>query len=146
MRRLQALSLCLVAVAVAALAGCGGGGAGSGATVSVYAAAPLCREARKGAGEAGDLEVRVVCLPPHGSREVDLAAVGAAARRATEDSTAVAFLEAPGPGAKFSRSIVEAAGIAWVETSSGSTAMRRILETLDGSPSAPRQAVSDEIG
>jgi hypothetical protein len=128
------------------VAGCGQGGASAGATVSVYAAAPLCREARQSGGAAGGLELRVVCLPPPGSREVDLAAVGAGARRATQDSTSVAFLEAPGPAAKFSRSIVEAADVAWIETSSGATAMRRIRRGLEGDASSPRKAVLDEVG
>lgn len=146
MRRLQALSFVVLVVAVAAFAGCGTGGASSGATVSVYVAAPLCEEAQKEGRAAGDLEVRVVCLPPSGTRQVDLAAAGAAARRATEDSSSVAFLEAPGPAAKFSQAIVEAADIAWIETSSGSTAMRRIDRALEGDGSSPRKAVLDEVG
>jgi hypothetical protein len=145
-RRLQALSLIVLAALSAASVGCGQGGAASGATVAVYAAAPLCREARAGGGTAGDLQLRVVCLAPYGTGGVDLAAAGAAARRAIEDSSSVAFLEAPGPAARFSRSIVEAAGVAWVETSSGSTAMHRIRRALQGSPSSPRQAVLDEVG
>lgn len=146
MHRLQALCSVVLMVAFAAFAGCGTGGASSGATVSVYVAAPLCVEAQKEGGAVGDLEVRVVCLPPSGTRQADLAAVGAAARRATEDSRSVAFLEAPGPAAKFSQSIVEAADIAWIETSSGSTAMRRIHRALEGEGSSPRQAVLDEVG
>src|SRR5206468_12075957 len=106
----------------------------------------LCKEARMSSGAAGGLEVRIVCLPPFGGRRVDLAAVGAAARRATEDSTSVAFLEAPGRAARFSQSIVEAANIAWIETGSGSGAMRRIRRALEGGASSPRQAVLDEVG
>lgn len=146
MRRLQTPLFVVFMVAAVVLAGCGAGGAASGATVSVYATAPLCKEARRGSGAAGDLEVRVICLPPSGSREADLAATGAAARRATEDSTSVAFLEAPGPAAGFSRSIVEAADVAWIETNSGSTAMRRIRSALEGDASSPRKAVLDEVG
>jgi hypothetical protein len=144
--RLQALSLVVIAAFAVALAGCGEGGASSGATVSVYAAAPLCHEARQGGGAAGELEVRVVCISPRGSGESALAAAGADARRATEDSTSVAFLEAPGPGAKFSQPIVEAADVAWLRTGSGSTAMHRIVRALEGSPSSPRKAVLDEVG
>jgi hypothetical protein len=145
-RRLQVLSLAAIAVVAVASAGCGEGGASSGATVSVYVAAPLCQEARKSSGSAGDLEVRVLCLPPQGARMAGLAAAGAGARRATEDSTSVAFLEVPGPAAEFSRSIVESADIAWVETSSASTAMHRILSALEGDGSSPRKAVLDEVG
>jgi len=142
MRRLPALLL----VVLGAIAGCGEGGAASGAAVSVYAAAPLCREAGKRV-RAGGLTVRVVCLPPfEKSGEVDLATAGADARRATEDATSVAYLEAPGPAAKFSRPVVESAGIAWIETSSASTAMDRIISALDGDSSSPRKAVLDEVG
>lgn len=142
MRRFPALFL----VVLGAIAGCGEGGAAGGATVSVYAAAPLCREAGKRV-RAGDITVRVVCLPPVGKTgEVDLAAAGADARRATEDSTSVAFLEAPGPAAEFSRPVVESADIAWIETSSASTAMHRIVSALEGDSSSPRKAVLDEVG
>lgn len=153
MRRLPAL-LCLCAIAAAAAlgTGCGEGGAASGATVNVYVAAPLCREAqgelRRGGGKAGDLRVSAVCLAPTESKgRVDLAQTGANARRATEDSTAVAYLENAGPGAKFSQAIVESASIAWLSTNSGSTAMQRVLRALDerGS-SSPRAAVLDQVG
>ena len=146
----RALGPALLALALLAT-GCGGGGASAGAAVSVYAAAPLCKEARsevQGAGrQAADLEVRVVCLPPvEAGAGVDLPAAGRNARRATEDSTSVAYLEAPGSAAAFSRSIVEAAEVAWIETNSGSTAMRRIRSALEGDASSPRKAVLDEVG
>jgi hypothetical protein len=135
------------------VAGCGGSGASAGATVSVYVGAPLCEEAQaaveRAGGRAGDdLKVRAVCLPPVGSRGgISLAAAGANARRASEDSTAVAFLEAPGPAAGFSQPIVEAADIAWLETGSGSAAMRRVLVALgEAGSSSPRAAVLDEVG
>jgi hypothetical protein len=147
----RALATALL-VLVLLLAGCGGEGASSGATVSVYAAAPLCAEVRsevgRSAGKAGDLEVHAVCLPAvKAGKGVDLAAVGRNARRATEDSTAVAFLEAPGRAARFGRSIVEAANLAWVETRSGSAAARRVLRALaSAGSSSPREAVLDEVG
>lgn len=146
MRRLQVLSLAAVAVVAFAAAGCGEGGAASGATVSVYVAAPLCGEAGKG-GHAGDLEVRVVCLSPvEKEGQADLAAAGVDARRATEDSASVAYLEAPGLAARFGRTVVESADIAWIETSSASTAMHRVLAALEGDSSSPRKAVLDEVG
>lgn len=148
MHRLEALCLTVLATAALALAaGCGEGGAAAGATVTVYAAAPLCKQAARGDGRAGDLVVDVVCLPPveQGGR-ADLAAAGAGARRATEDATAVAYLEAPGPAAPFSQSIVEAANIAWLKTNSGAAAIRRLRSALEGDGSSPRQAVLDEIG
>jgi hypothetical protein len=134
------------------LAGCGDSGTSAGATVSVYVAAPLCEEAQReverARGEAADLKVRAVCLPPVESRGgAKLAVAGANARRASEDSTSIAFLEAPGPAARFSQSIVESAEIAWVEADSGSTAMRRVLDALDeAGSSSPRVAVLDEVG
>jgi len=147
----RAAGLALLLLALVAT-GCGGEVASSGATVSVYVAAPLCKAARgeleRAGGKAGDLEVRVVCLAPVGAKGgIDLAVVGAGARRATEDSTAVAFLEAPGPAARFSRSVVGAANIAWVETDSGSTALRRVLRALEGAgSSSPREAVLKQVG
>ena len=153
MRRLPALCASALLLAVAALGtGCGEGGVGGGATVSVYVAAPLCKEARgalqQAGGKADDLEVQALCLSPvESGGGVDLATAGANARRATEDSSSVAFLEAPGPAAKFSQSIVEAANIAWLETSSGAATTRHVLEALEerGS-SSPRAAVLDQAG
>jgi hypothetical protein len=151
-RRLPALCASALLIAIAALGGgCGEGGVGAGATVSVYVAAPLCKEAKgvlRAGGKADDLEVRAVCLAPvESGGGVDLATAGANARRATEDSTSVAYLEAPGPAAKFSHPILEAADVAWIETGSGATAMRRVLEALEerGS-SSPRAAVLDQVG
>jgi hypothetical protein len=134
-----------------AIAGCGGGGVSTGATVAVYAAPSLCREARGVASAAqgrGDLETRVVCLSAaEAGGGAALAVAGSNARRATEDSTAVAFLEAPGPTAKFTRSIVEAAGVAWLEAASGQSAMRRVVAALeDRGSSSPRSAVLDQVG
>jgi hypothetical protein len=131
--------------------GCGDNVVSADAVVSVYVAAPLCAEAQREAGrdreDAAGPEVRVLCLSSvKTGAGIGLSRAGRNARRATEDSTSVAYLEAPGPTAKFSRSIVQAADIAWVEASSGSTAMRRILGALEGDGSSPRQAVLDELG
>lgn len=153
MRRLPAPLTGLLLLAATALGtGCGEGGTGAGATVSVYAAAPLCAEARrelaKEGGEADALKVRAVCLAPVEAKDgADLAAAGANARRATEDSTAVAYLEAPGPAAKFSQSIVENADVAWLETSSGAAATHSIFKALEGrGSSSPRDAVRESFG
>lgn len=140
----------LLALALA-IGGCGESGASAGATVSVYVSAPLCREAKRQlareAGSVEDLHVRAICLPPvESAGHVDLARTGANARRATEDSTSVAYLEAPGPAARFSETIVEAADIAWLETSSGSAAMRRVLKALkEAGSSSPRDAVRESL-
>ncbi len=140
----------LLALALAA-GGCGGNGVSAGATVSVYVSAPhrqaAQRQLARDAGAVEDLKVKAVCLPPVASgARVDLAQTGSNARRATEDSTAVAYLEASGPAAKFSRTIVESANLAWLETDSGSTAMRRILSALEEAGStSPRDAVREAL-
>jgi hypothetical protein len=143
--------LLLAATAALVAGGCGEGGAQSGATVSVYVVPPLCGEARRevdAAGRrAGDLEVRVFCLRrvERGGR-TDLAMAGANARRATEDSSSVAFLESPGPATASTRSIVDNAGVAWVQTSSAAAPVHRILRAVEEAGSSPRQAVLDEVG
>jgi hypothetical protein len=149
-RRHQVLFPLVVAAFAAALGGCGQG-AQRGATVSVYAVPPLCQGARQAVDaadrRAGDLKVRVLCLRrvERGGR-ADLATAGANTRRATEDSSSVAYLEAPGPAAPFSKSIVENAGVAWVKTNSAVPVARRILKALEGDSSSPRKAVLDEVG
>jgi hypothetical protein len=146
-RRFPALATVVLLALSIAVEGCGEGGVAAGATVSVYVAAPLCNEARselkRHGAAAGEVDVRVACLPPvetGGGR--DLARSGANARRATEDSSSVAYLETPGPAAKFGRTIVESADLAWIETNSGARSLREVLEALEESgSSSPRNAV-----
>jgi hypothetical protein len=134
-RRVPAI---LLACALGAFgAGCGEGrGVSAGATVSAYVVAPLCggakRELTRAGGQAGDVRVRAVCLANARSGDrLSLAAVGANARRATEDSTAVAYLELPDPAAnRFSDPILESAGIARIATNSGKTAMAQLLHAI----------------
>jgi hypothetical protein len=151
MRRLRVLSLVFLTTTALGAGGCGEGGAQSGATVSVYVVPPLCQGARgkvdQAGRKAGDLKVRVLCLcrVERGGR-ADLAMAGENARRATEDSTSVAFLEAPGPAAAFTRPIVENADVTWVKTNSAVTVVQRILRALEVDGSSPREAVLDEIG
>jgi hypothetical protein len=151
--RLPALCLICAAVALSALGtGCGEGGAASGATVSVYVAAPLCagaqRQLGRDSGTVEDLHVRAVCLPATESgSHLNLAQIGANARRATEDSTTVAYLEASGPGARFSKPILESADIAWASSNFGAIGMRRVLEALaNGGTSSPRSTVAEALG
>jgi hypothetical protein len=114
-------------------------------------AAPLCAEAKRELerheAKAGELRVRILCLEATGdAKELDLATVGANARRATEDSTAVGYLEAPGTATRFSRPIVEAAGIAIVVDASGAIAMGRLLDAIaDADSGSLRQSVSDAL-
>lgn len=120
--------------------------------MAVYVDAQLCagaqRELASEDGRAGPVRVRVACL---GSAEEDgrlhLAMVGANARRATEDSTTVAYLEAPDPiASRFSRPIVDSANIARLTSSSGEEAMDRLLEAVaDADPSSLRDSVREAL-
>jgi hypothetical protein len=128
------------------LAGCGEGeGVAEDATVAVYVAAPLCPEAE--GGRAGGVEVQVLCLEPVERRgRLDLAQVGANARRATEDSTAIAYVEHRGPAGRFSKPIVDSAGIAWINASSGASAMQRLLDAVeDADSNALRSSVHEAL-
>jgi hypothetical protein len=136
-----------VALLPVLVAGCGEGeGVAEDAAVTAYVAAPLCADAQ--GGRAGDVRVRVVCLAPvEGRGRIDLAQVGANARRATEDSTAIAFVEQEGPAGRFSQTIVDSAGIAWIKASSGASAMQRVLTAVEESdPSSLRASVHDALG
>ncbi len=143
----------LVLLALAAVAGCGGsGGVAAGASVDVYVSAALCPGAREALsrkdGRAGEVRVRALCLRPAVSgRRIDLAAQGANARRATQDSATVAFVEANGKPAEFARPIVEEAGIAFVLTGSGAAAMERVLRAVDdaGTSGSTREKVRDSL-
>jgi hypothetical protein len=159
------LPIVLIAAALAAVlaSSCGEEGAASGATVRIYVSAPLrggegeagrrlCDEAREqvGQGKGGEgLRLRVVCLDAtDGDGRWTLARVGANARRATEDSTAIAYVGEPDPKArKQSRPIVEAAGIAAVGGVSGREAVEEVVTAIEeGDESEPRQAVFDALG
>jgi hypothetical protein len=119
--------------------------------VSVYVDLSLCAEAKRElareGGSAGDVRIRAVCLPgAESGGRLDLAATGANARRATEDSASVAYLEAPGPANEFSHPILDEAGIAWVNASSGAAAMKRLLGAIEGADtSSLRDSVRDAL-
>jgi hypothetical protein len=122
-------------------AGCGGSDA-SGATVTVYVAAPLCAAAKADLAShgttAGHFKVVARCLAPseRAGGGVDLAANGSNSRRATEDTSAVATLEAPGPGNKFAHAILESAGIPLVVSSDGRIGMTRVIKAVEGADSS----------
>ncbi len=137
----------------------------SGATVSVYVSVPLhgteaargraaCTGARqelaRSRGRAGPVRVRMVCLDDTGGgRRWSLAAVGANARRAVEDSAAIGYIGEIDPAAtRFSRPIVEAAGIVQVSNVPGGAAMAALLRAIRGSGDSGqlRQAVDDSLG
>lgn len=159
MARSALLALILVALAGMTPLGCGEGGAAEGARVTVYVSAPLrgadaaagkrlCGGARAEAAKAGagvgDLKLEVVCLDAAGRAGTwTLAQVGTNARRATEDSSAVAYVGEPDPRArKQSRPIVDAAEIAEIGGLSGEEAMKAVIAAIrEGDSSEPRQAV-----
>lgn len=161
MRRLLAI-LAAPALLAVLLSGCGEEGAAAGATVRIYVSAPLrgpealvgrrlCDEAREQAGQGkGDEEheLRVICLDASVGGSWTLAQVGANARRATEDSTAVAYVGEPDAAArKQSRPIVEAAGIAELGGLSGREAVAKVVKAMEeGDASQPRDAVFDAFG
>jgi hypothetical protein len=135
--------------ALLALGGCGGDDSvEEKAVVTVYASAEQCqgagRDLDRFKGRAGELRVELVCLPPQeaGGR-LDLATVGENARRATEDSSAVAYLEAPGRASAFSEPILAEAELALIQTRSGATSMGRVLDLLAewDSSEGPRETV-----
>jgi hypothetical protein len=121
--------------------------------VSVYVAAPLCAEAKRElareGGQAGDVRVRAVCLPSAESDgKLDLARIGANARRATEDSTTVGYIGEPTRAAtRFSEPILESAGIAQISESSGAAAVQKLLRAVDeaGDSGSLRESVDDEL-
>ena len=138
-------------------AGCGGDdGVAAGATVRVYVGADLCpaaqHELKKGGDEAGDVKLEAVCLASDdggtssGKRGggIDLATIGANARRATEDSSAIAYVESKSPANRFAQTIVEEANIAWTTSSSGGQAMRRVLRAV-GEADTDSGSLRDEV-
>jgi hypothetical protein len=136
-----------------ATAGCGSGaGVSSDAVVTAYVEAPLCvsakQELAKHDGRAGDLQVRAICLvSPRKAKQLSLATLGANARRATEDSTSVAYLEAPDPKAsRFVHPILETAEVPWISASSGQAAMSRLLTLIpEANSSSLRESLREEL-
>jgi len=148
-----ALTAAACALLVAAV-GCGEGeGVAENTTVTAYVEKPLCaaaeRELARQGNRAGDLHVQVVCLPNvRSDSKLNLASAGANSRRATQDSTTAAYLEPRDPAAaRFTHPILETAGIAWISSSSGTTAMARLLRAIRESSSGPlRESVREALG
>ncbi|HEX6688104.1 MAG TPA: hypothetical protein VF085_05505 [Solirubrobacterales bacterium] len=121
--------------------------------MNAYVAGALCVEAKRelarDGGEAGDLHVRIVCLPSAESKgRLDLATIGANARRATEDSTAIAYVGEPTRAAsRFSEPILESAGIAQLTETTGAAAMKELLGAVAeaGSSGSLRESVLSEL-
>jgi hypothetical protein len=95
------------------------------------------------------VRLRLVCLDDTGgARRWRLAAVGANARRAVEDSTTVAYIgEMESGPTRFSQPIVEAAEIGQVPGPSGKRAMAKVLSAIEAAGAAGqlREAVSREL-
>jgi hypothetical protein len=92
--------------------------------------------------------VRAVCLASaRGHGKLNLATLGANARRATEDSTTVAYLEASGPGAsRFTRPILETAEVPWIASSSGAKAMHHLLKLIESADTGSlRQSLREAL-
>lgn len=93
--------------------------------------------------------MRLVCVSDgeHGKAWA-LAAVGANARRASEDSTTVAYIADQDPtAAEFSRSILDEAGITQLSGQPGAAAMHQLLQAIEdaGSSSNLRASVHKSL-
>jgi hypothetical protein len=149
----RAAVLTAVACALLGASGCGEGeGAANGARVTAYVEAPLCAAAQRQlaseGARAGSLRVKAVCLPsPRTGARLSLATVGANARRASEDSAAIAYLGPLDPAAgRFSHPILDSAGIAWITDSSGAIAMGRLLDAVrEADPTSLRESVRGSL-
>lgn len=154
MARAGALALCVLALATVGAVGCGEeDGVAEGATVRVYVEQPLCSTARYEKVESehggGSFEVRFVCLPsPRSGNEVDLAKAGANARRASEDSTTVGYLQPEDPSiTRFTQPILESAGIGWIAADTPRDGIPRMLTLVDeADPSSVRADVRESLG
>jgi hypothetical protein len=133
-------------------AGCGDEeGVAEGAIVRVYVEQPLCATANyeKVEGGNGAFEIRFVCLSRSGGdNQVDLAKAGANARRATEDSSTVAYLQPDEPAlTRFTQPILEAAGIGWVAANTPHDGVSRLLTLIDeADPNHLRADVREALG
>jgi hypothetical protein len=102
----------------------------------------------KEGGRAGSVRVRLVCLASADSgKRLNLATIGANARRATEDSATVGYVEAP-ITPSFSRPIVEAANIAVIRDTSGAAAMGYLLGAIRGAGDSGslRESIRKSLG
>jgi hypothetical protein len=89
----------------------------------------------------------LVCLD-HLVTGHSLASIGAGARRATENSSTIAYIgEADPKSVDFARPILEAAGIGDVASGDGAAAMRTVLRAVRQNAGADdlRGAVRDEL-
>ena len=116
--------------------------------MTVYAGVPVCAAAKAelahSGPQAGSVRVRLFCTRPVETKgRLDLAAAGADARRAVEDSRTIGYIEARGPVTPFIRPILEEPEIALITDSSGAHGMAKVLDALRsrGDSETPREAV-----
>lgn len=166
MARAVGVALCALALSAVGIAGCGEEeGVADGATVTAYVERPLCEGGSDQGGEVqatnGSYEILLVCLPAStdprgeelsqgvgGPRRIDLATLGANARRATGDSTTVAYLQLDDRAvSRFTQPILEAAGIGLISADTRDQALRRLMQVLtESDPSALRDDVREALG
>lgn len=153
MARTRRILLLLTAVSAVAVAGCGEEGAQEGAELTVYVSAPgrqLCNEAQaeaEGKRTTGEHSLRVICLGTGSKDGGTLAKVGSNARRATEDSTTVAYVGEPDRETrKQSQPILNSAEIGQIGELNGQEAIKTVIAAIDEDDSDdPRAAVYDAI-
>ncbi len=107
------------------------------------------RELSRSGGRADGVRIRVTCLDDTGGEaRWSLATVGSNARRATEDASTVGYIgELDRTATRFSRPVVESAGIAQLSTLPGGAAMASILRAIrNADPSMGlREAVFESL-
>jgi len=91
-----------------------------------------------------------VCLPAvESGGELDLAQIGANARRAVEDSSTVGYIGERSPRAtRFSRPILESAEVPQLPNQPGAPAMKQLLRAIEQASDTGgslRQAVNDTL-
>ena len=116
--------------------------------MTVYAGSAVCagakRQLARSGEEADSVRVKVVCTPPvETAGKLDLAATGANARLAVEDTRTVGYIEAPGRSTRFLRPILSEPEIALIVDSSGANGMTRIVDPIRSRSSgeSPRESV-----
>ncbi|HEX6151928.1 MAG TPA: hypothetical protein VFZ19_00250 [Solirubrobacterales bacterium] len=152
-RRGRGALLVSAVVLAVIVSGCGEEGAQEGAELTVYVSAPgqrLCEEAQaeaEGKRTTGEHTLRVVCLGTGAESGGTLAKVGSNARRATEDSTTVAYVGEPDRETrKQSQPILNSAEIGQIGELNGREAIRTVIAAIDEDDSNdPRAAVYDAI-
>lgn len=143
------MALCALVLVAVGAAGCGEEeGVAEGAVVNVYVEAPLCEEGSSDVPvplpEDAVFGARVVCLDDPGNpggdrlgqgvggpRRIDLATVGANARRATQDASTIAYLQRDDHAvSRFTRPILDAAGVGWIAADDLGSALRQLTRAL----------------